>query len=196
MIGFLGIDNSQEDAPKITPDIFEIIANFMVALFKKRDLIRELQRLSYTDPATGARNRLAMYDYFNTLRNKKNIGVVFCDITGLKETNDTRGHSAGDDLIKNTYLAIKKGFDYSNIFRIGGDEFVVLCDGISESDLLERVKTVKDALRENEVVAAIGSQWRPWTAETVKGTIIKAEENMYANKNAWYKENGKEIRKS
>lgn len=127
---------------------------------------------------------------------KKNIGVVFCDITGLKETNDTRGHSAGDDLIKNTYLAIKKGFDYSNIFRIGGDEFVVLCDGISESDLLERVKTVKDALRENEAVAAIGSQWRPWTAETVKGTIIKAEENMYANKNAWYKENGKEIRKS
>ncbi|MGM9632246.1 MAG: diguanylate cyclase [Eubacteriales bacterium] len=196
MIGFLGIDNSQEDAPKITPDIFEIIANFMVALFKKRDLIRELQRLSYTDPATGARNRLAMYDYFDTLRNKKNIGVVFCDITGLKETNDTRGHSAGDDLIKNTYLAIQKGFDCSNIFRIGGDEFVVLCDGISESDLLERVETVKAALMENEVIAAIGSQWRPWAAETVKATIIKAEENMYTEKNAWYKENGKEIRSS
>ncbi len=194
MIGFFGIDNPPKDILSMPTDILEIIANFIVALFKKRDLIRELRTLSYTDAATGAQNRLAMYKYFETLRRKRNIGVMFCDITGLKETNDTRGHGAGDELLQDTYTSLIKGFDRSNIFRVGGDEFVVLCSELTENEFAEKVSIVRKAFVESDVNVAIGTEWRDWVAETVKQTIAFAEKQMYSEKSAWYIQKGKDRR--
>lgn len=192
--GFISFENPINDVFDINDDVFEIIGSFFVSLFKKRDLIKKLQDLSYTDAATGCRNRLAMYQYFNTIKNEKNIGVVFCDITGLKETNDTRGHSAGDSLIQTTYGCLLQGFNYENIFRIGGDEFVILIKNISESDFNRQIEKVKDSFNKNEIVVALGSQWRKWAAETVNLTISDAEKKMYHEKSNWYVSQNKEKR--
>lgn len=195
IVGFFGIDNPIEEIISMPQDIFEIISNFFVSMFKKRDLIRQLQALSFTDAATGAQNRLAMYSYFQTLKDKKNIGVMFGDITGLKEANDTRGHSSGDDLIRNTYRCIANTFGAANTFRIGGDEFVVLCSGFSKIEFEEKVDAVRKALQEKEIVLAIGTEWRTWVAETVNQTLMPAERMMYEEKNKWYKTSGKEKRR-
>ncbi len=157
---------------------------------KKRNLIRELKHLSHTDVATGARNRLAMYDYFKTLTNKKDIGVVFCDITGLKNTNDTQGHSAGDELIKNTYYCLKEEFADESIFRIGGDEFVIICDGIIEEVFNKKINDLRKTFNDKKMIVAIGTECRDRVAENVKKTIINAENKMYEEKNEWYKNNG------
>lgn len=194
-IGFFGVDNPPQEVLGMTKDILEITSSFIVSLIKKRNMVRELKRISYTDASTGAGNRHAMYIHFDTLRNKKNIGIMFCDITGLKEVNDTQGHSAGDELIKNTYLSIAKAFGKLEIFRIGGDEFVVMCSGITEDELKRRIGIIRNALRERRVNAAIGFEWRERVADNVEHTIVKAETEMYAEKSRWYEQAGKERRR-
>ena len=57
----------------------------------------------------------------------KNIGVVICDVDGLKFANDTLGHLAGDEILKNAADILNKHFPSESIIaRIGGDEFAVL----------------------------------------------------------------------
>lgn len=190
IIGLFGFTNASNEGLNISYDILEIITSFNTSLLKKRNLIRELKHLSHTDVATGARNRLAMYDYFKTLTNKKDIGVVFCDITGLKNTNDTQGHSAGDELIKNTYYCLKEEFADESIFRIGGDEFVIICDGIIEEVFNKKINDLRKTFNDKKMIVAIGTECRDRVAENVKKTIINAENKMYEEKNEWYNNNG------
>lgn len=194
-IGFFGVDNPPKEVLHMTKDILEITSSFIVSLIKKRNMVRELKRLSYTDAATGAGNRHAMFTHFETIRHKKDIGIIFCDITGLKEVNDTQGHSAGDELIKNTYKSIAKAFGAIDIFRIGGDEFVVMCCGIKEEELRKRIEIIRSALSERKVNAAIGFEWRERVADNVEHTIVKAETEMYAEKSRWYQQTGREKRR-
>ncbi len=160
-----------------------------------RKKMAELNRLSYTDALTGARNRYAMYQHFDAYKNIENIGIVFCDITGLKATNDTKGHIAGDEQIQNTYECLLAGFDSQDVFRMGGDEFVVLCHMETEAELLRRVEIVRAAIREKAFYVAIGYEWRTRLAETIQQTITAAETQMYAEKGAWYQDTGRDRRK-
>ncbi len=194
-IGFLGIDNPPKDVMHMTETILEITASFITTEIKRRDLIRKLEYLSYTDVSTGAGNRVAVRNYFEQIKSRGPLGVVFCDITGLKEVNDTKGHAAGDELILNTYQSITKGFCPSEIFRMGGDEFVVLAAGITEKDLMEQIEIVKKELSGKKVVAAIGAEWREHTADTLEQTISGAEICMYDEKRKWYMQEGNDRRR-
>ncbi|MDO4521738.1 MAG: diguanylate cyclase [Eubacteriales bacterium] len=196
IIGFFGIDNPPEYSIHMTKDILEITSNYMVSLLKRRDIVSELKRLSYTDSGTGARNRMAMYQHFEELKNQSNIGIVFCDITGLKKVNDTQGHAAGDEMIRNTYECLKEGFDSSEIFRIGGDEFVILCSGNTETELQKKISRVQTALQVRNIAMAIGAEWRPHVEDTVENTIMNAEKKMYKEKKEWYIKTGNERRQN
>ncbi len=156
-----------------------------------RKQIGELNRLSLTDALTGARNRYAMYQHFDAHKDTEKIGIVFCDITGLKATNDTKGHSAGDELIQNTYKCLLAGFDEQDVFRVGGDEFVVICHIETEDKLQRQIGVVRNAIQEKEIFVAIGYEWRSRLAETIQQTIKAAETQMYAEKSAWYQAAGK-----
>ncbi len=151
----------------------------------------ELNRMSLTDALTGARNRYAMYQHFDVHKDTENIGIVFCDITGLKATNDTKGHSAGDELIQKTYECLLAGFDAQDIFRVGGDEFVVMCHIETEAELQRQVELVRAAFLEKAIFVAIGYEWRTRLAETIQQTVTVAETQMYAEKSAWYQAAGK-----
>jgi diguanylate cyclase (GGDEF)-like protein len=71
------------------------------------------------------------------------VNVMIVDINGMKATNDTLGHAAGDELLRRTAQVLKLSFRKEDVIaRIGGDEFVVLFHGaVPVQDAVERVKT-------------------------------------------------------
>ncbi len=91
--------------------------------------------MAMTDKLTGAKNKHAYSEVEKELnqeiKDNRNLefAVVVCDVNGLKIINDTYGHKAGDDYIRSAFGIICNVFKRSPVFRVGGDEFVALCQG-------------------------------------------------------------------
>ena len=82
--------------------------------------MRKLEALSYKDALTQLGNRFAMNNYVQQINKQHSIGIVYCDITGLKQENDTVGHQMGDQLILRASACLTKVFGDHGVFRIGG----------------------------------------------------------------------------
>lgn len=81
--------------------------------------MRRLEDLSYKDALTQLGNRFAMEKYVRQIDPEQSVGVVYCDVTGLKGVNDTLGHKAGDDLILRAGACLEQVFGDYGVFRIG-----------------------------------------------------------------------------
>ncbi len=81
---------------------------------------------AYYDPLTGVFNRICLQENEKRLSKEKNIGISFFDINDLNSINCNQGRKAGDTLIIDFVAELKKIFSRSLIFRVGGDEFVVI----------------------------------------------------------------------
>ncbi len=130
---------------------------------EKQEQIKNLQSeklLARTDELTGVKNGTAFKEYVDrldqSLKDEEQKGaydtvfaIIMCDINDLKQTNDTKGHSSGDKEIQATSKLICDTFQHSPVFRIGGDEFVVILTGkdYEQRDLL--MKAFKDVLSTN-----------------------------------------------
>lgn len=194
-VGFYGVDNPPKDKLKYASEMLHILGHFIVSALKRRNLMIELHTMGYRDWLTKIGNRRAMNEFISLLSKGESIGVVYCDLTGLKETNDTKSHKAGDDLIVRAVECLKKNFDGQGIFRIGGDELLVLCRKLSENDLNERIYDLMNSLYENSVVLAIGTAYEKELVSTVDSLVMKAEKTMYENKSNYYRRTGIERRK-
>lgn len=91
------------------------------------DTIQEQMIQITIDPLTGILNRFAYEEALREADLSEDFVVFSIDINGLKNTNDTLGHKAGDELIKGAANVISETFkDIGKVYRIGGDEFMVL----------------------------------------------------------------------
>ena len=108
---------------------------------ERHRLLEEISALSLTDELTGLHNRRAFMTMADQRLQLLERGgsmclLIFADVDGLKAANDTVGHEAGDRLLVDAASAIQAAFRRTDLVaRIGGDEFVVLADGASESDV-------------------------------------------------------------
>ena len=149
--------------------------------------------LARRDELTHTKNKTAYHEMENELQRKIetekfSFGIVVCDINDLKMINDTEGHKAGDDYIKNSCGLICKTFHHSPVFRIGGDEFVVILTG---DDFLDRErlfsslqKQVEENIHiENKPVIASGmSEYHSDIDYNVEDVFNRADTQMYENK--------------
>lgn len=108
LIGFYGIDNPSGKSLDYASDMLQIMAHFIISSLKRRNLIRKLKEMSYRDQLTQIGNRYAMNEYIGGLQNEQSLGIVYCDITGLKQVNDREGHASGDKLILDACECLKK----------------------------------------------------------------------------------------
>lgn len=195
IIGIWGVDDPEISMIPHDYEILDSLSNFTVLLLKKRTLFRELRDQSRMDFLTGAGNRFAMYDYIDQIWDQADFGMLFCDLTGLKAVNDNQGHAAGDLLLKDTYRCIQKVFDSRQIFRIGGDEFIVLTVGFGEEELKGKIPVVEEELRQSGINMAIGWHWTAKLSGNFDAFSKTAERRMYEAKSAWYRQSGIDRRK-
>lgn len=186
IVGFYGVDNPPREFLNHVSTMFKIMGHFISSLLRRRDLVKRLEKMSFYDQLTGFKNRHAMNDYFAAMKKENSIGVLYCDVMGLKRVNDTLGHQEGDKLILRACECLKRVFSDYTLFRIGGDEFLVLCKGIAEEELQKRVELLQTEMHEKNAVMAIGSVWQSkWTGESDK-LLTAADHKMYEDKRKYY----------
>lgn len=191
VIAFYGIDNpAQKLSFEFTSNMLQIMGHFLVSSLKRRNLVRELQLMSYSDPLTHLGNRYALDEYLEGVDHSKSIGVVYCDISGLKRVNDEQGHMAGDELIRKAGKCLEMIFQKKELFRIGGDEFLALCQNTDEESFERCVDLLREQAGENDVTIAIGSVWKENADENIDHLITEAEQWMYSDKEAYYRKTG------
>jgi diguanylate cyclase (GGDEF)-like protein len=111
---------------------------------------------------------------------------MFADLNGLKTVNDSGGHTARDILLKDAADALQQLFDVREIFRAGGDEFVVILTGISEETLAEKTQKLREIAESyDHLNFAVGTAFDP-DSVNVRKALRTADERMYADKNRYY----------
>ncbi|MBR6390885.1 MAG: GGDEF domain-containing protein [Lachnospiraceae bacterium] len=161
-------------------------------LEEEKETSRSFRDMANTDSMTGVRNKHAYTEKETNINEQINAGelkelaVVIGDINGLKAVNDTLGHAAGDQLIKDACNLVCEYFKHGAVYRIGGDEFVVLLEGTGYDSMLETVgafnRKVEENIKEGAVVVSIGySSLKPDDRE-LSDVFGRADQMMYERK--------------
>ena len=158
----------------------------------QQERLEQARSLANIDALTGVKNKHAFLEVEASMdhqiaeRNEQPFAIVMFDVNDLKRVNDTAGHHAGDQLLRDACKIICNTFKHSPVFRIGGDEFVVIARGEDYECLEERLAHMGDhnaeALRTDGVVIACGMA--VFGNDTCVATVFdRADRNMYENKN-------------
>lgn len=163
------------------------------------ELVAELTRTSELDPLTHLPNRLLLADRMaqamtHARRNHGRLALLFLDLDGFKDINDSRGHLAGDEvlcIVGQCLVDVVRGED--TVCRLGGDEFVLLLTEVAEAAdaglVAEKLQATLAALAPAgrvpaAVSASIGISVYPDDASNGEQLIDAADRAMYASKRA------------
>lgn len=183
--GFFCVDNPPEEVMHSITYIVEIVSHFIVELLERKKLIDKLGKLSYIDPLTGVKNRHALNEVKKKQENLKNVGILYCDVLGLKCMNDSLGHQAGDELLIRVSKCLQSTFRKNDIFRVGGDEFLVFTHNTNENGFFERVEMLRQKMKEYKVQMSLGAIWKNVIIDA-EDAIAEADNLMYEDKKAFY----------
>lgn len=173
----------------------EVLARINVHIQLDKTL-KELEKLSITDTLTGAFNRRSAYKILArhieiARREKSSFTICYMDIDGLKTVNDTYGHVMGDTMIKTVADFIKNNIRASDfLFRMGGDEFLILLPKIKIQDfsnLIARIKIKLDQQKIMDIPIDFSFGFCEFSGEEnailgCETLINKADANMYEEK--------------
>lgn len=191
-IGYIWANNFDSSKTLAIKEILEVTTFILSAEIANHQMIRQMKILSSTDLLTGVLNRNAMNN--RILDNDNGVNIIsqpfvifFVDVNGLKTINDARGHIAGDNLLKDVATTLKEFFPKYEVYRVGGDEFMVICSGgsLDEYHILEEELTANTE-RPNRAHYAVGSCYSEETSD-IRRAMHLADERMYTNKEAYYK---------
>lgn len=139
------------------------------------------------DPLTGLFNRSMYYVDLPKLESKI-TGVIQIDMNGLKYINDNFGHIEGDlslEIVSATILRASTPKMY--VYRLGGDEFLVLAVNEPESKIINTMSKIREELAKTDYSCALGYAYRDDKSITVETLLKDAEKKMYLDKDAYYK---------
>ncbi|WP_352403246.1 GGDEF domain-containing protein [Kandleria vitulina] len=156
--------------------------------YKKQ--INNIELIANTDPLTGVKNARAYYEAISEiddliLKDKlQEFGVIVFDVNNLKSTNDKYGHKMGDILLMTATRTIIKYFTDNDLYRIGGDEFVVMLKGkqfTNRKRILADFETeIKKNIENKGVIIASGiSIYRPRHDACYRLIFERADLRMY-----------------
>lgn len=145
-----------------------------------------LRRMSYEDALTGLYNRNKFIQLLDEpfVHPEVGLGVACFDLNGLKTINDRKGHSTGDELLREAAEEIR-GLFSGKAYRIGGDEFVIIDDSREEKDFMEKVHAVQMGMKKKGIDCAVGCSWRR-EQTNVREQFDEADERMYQEKRRFY----------
>ena len=186
--------------------IYLTLASCLLVLMLSQVLKEKYEKEKYiytsnTDELTKCLNRRAYEADIQKLDLNSEWVYISLDLNGLKQTNDKMGHSAGDELICAASSCMKFAFaSYGKIYRIGGDEFVVLIqESVSNIDSILQVfdTTIHDwqGKYSNSMSVSYGIvQSSEQDFDSILSVSKLADERMYKNKSNYYKISGNDRR--
>ncbi len=193
LLGYMwALNFESEDTPKIK-ETLELTTFILASELANHLLLDRLKILSSRDMLTGVNNRNEMNNLVDELCRCESgetisAGVAFADLNGLKAVNDSLGHPAGDQLLKDAASALREVFDDECIFRAGGDEFSIIIRDTTEEELGEKTRLLKEAAKKYERVKfAVGFAVVP-DARDVRTALRLADERMYEDKEKYYEQ--------
>lgn len=149
-----------------------------------------LLQLTKRDPLTGLLNRQA---YYADTRNEPETinALLSVDMNGLKAINDNEGHKAGDLAL--TTLAkcfIEAAKHKYRVYRVGGDEFVIVCRKCKEQDVQALSSRIHENVAKTQYSCSVGYCYSKTGSSSIDEMLTASDENMYAEKMRYYKEKG------
>ncbi len=148
----------------------------------------QINKLAYFDSLTDIKNRHCFNTFITNTNGitQQNVGAIFCDLNGLKYTNDNFGHNAGDRMICEFAEILKKVFVNDEVFRLSGDEFIIFSIGKTKESFFEDINQLKKLNEEKEFpYASLGFLWRE-SSDNLESLLKLAEDEMYQHKKIVY----------
>lgn len=188
LIGYIGADNPAElKSKKHINSLLKTIAFFIVSSYEQMQMNALLKKQSFTDDLTKLNNRNKYTKDIELYSNSEisNCGIIFIDMNGLKILNDTKGHSAGDKALITIANYLRQTFEERFIYRIGGDEFVIICSDIEENLFKKKIETLKKISELEKPSFSIGYIWKKLIPD-FESELRRADKYMYREKNLFY----------
>ena len=173
---------------------------FIISLIQRKQLCdlneqliyeKKWHKIAYEDALTGLKNRMAYMENINNLERNlpkdSRVCVIMIDIDNFKNVNDTMGHKAGDELLKNVAAALQKiFFDVGCVvYRVGGDEFVVIALEVAP----EYLKSIIDNINKTNEITELGCSVSIGCSDVdlsennaFEHAFARADEKMYIQK--------------
>lgn len=187
LLGYMwALNFNVENVLKIK-ETLELTTFFLASEISNYLLLDKLKILSTIDTLTSVRNRNEMNNRVDRIvagNEPVPQGVLFADLNGLKRVNDEQGHAAGDKMLRAAASILQSVFHDGEVYRAGGDEFMILANEISEDDVQDRVARVHFLSGKTENVRfSIGVCYGK---KDIRKAMRLADERMYAFKNGYY----------
>lgn len=182
------LEYDKNDEVGILTDTFKQLATHT------KEHLSAARRLATVDALTGVRNKNAFVQWeektdaeIQSLEAQP-FAIVVCDINNLKNVNDLYGHKEGDACIRNACAKICNVFSHSPVYRIGGDEFVVVLTGEDYSrrnELVNRINELPGDISEipiGETLSAGMAEYKKYQHASVHGIFEEADRAMFEHK--------------
>ncbi|MDO5135338.1 MAG: EAL domain-containing protein [Eubacteriales bacterium] len=186
---FAGVISMENMSPsRVIPakDVLSEINSYMKPLVKRLNMLRQFEAMSFHDPLTGALNRNALTKLYDHPLMMKSVGIIFCDVSGLKSVNDTQGHKAGDEMLIQCCRLIQKTLHTSLVYRFGGDEFLALYHDEPKELVEKDLEQMRRRVATNKYHIAVGCAWSDKAPLMLEPLISIADKEMYADKQKYY----------
>ena len=190
LLGYMWVTNFDTQNSVRIKETLELSTFFLASEISNYQLFERFRILSSIDMLTGVLNRNEMnnrIDFLSSKNTKKTeVGIIFADLNGLKCTNDNLGHEAGDKLLKDAADIMRRLFPDDEIFRAGGDEFMVMVLGKSQAHFEAKVCELKEIIKNSQNVNfAIGDCYES-DSRNVRSAMKNADQRMYEDKKRYY----------
>ncbi len=164
-----------------------LVDSFNGLLAARNKLETILRSEAENDALTGLPNRYCFERDLirNDDRTGYSVAILQFDVNYLKKANDTKGHLAGDQLIRTAANCIKECFsnDNGNCYRIGGDEFSSILTDCSENEVKMRIDNFSRALKRENITVSVGYAYTDdYDGERIHALMSEADKKMYEQK--------------
>ena len=192
----IALGNLDVELPQPSSDEVGILTrSFEVTVSSLKQYVASMNNMAFTDPLTQVKNKTAYDKAALGLQNdmdadRAKFGLVMLDLNGLKYINDQFGHDRGDEYIVTCAKLICNVFKHSPVFRIGGDEFIVILvdENLEKWEILlsKLNNKIEESLESAEIwkrlCIAKGIAFNGPGDKTPEDVFVRADKAMYADK--------------
>ncbi|MCR5102086.1 MAG: GGDEF domain-containing protein [Butyrivibrio sp.] len=198
IVGFYGVDNPPIIDMEKVSEVIDFTEFVFSVLIRYRNNTAKLKKAGFHDELTGLSNRHALMEKVEDKENDDiddKVILIMCDLNGLKEVNDTKGHKEGDDYLKRGADCLISVFGKESTYRFGGDEYLVVEWNLTREEVDRQIEQVKEELERQGVSMALGVLYKEHFDQPIDDLIKEADMIMYEDKKKYYEMSGKDRRR-